>query len=125
MSDVRKDNLGPKEKRIKASLPSNTECSAKLSFKTRLRKRSSNSGDLIKIIVKNEEGLPGAYNPSYSGGRDQDNRGSEPAQGSTLQDPISKIHITKKRLVEWLKVQTLSSNSNTAKKKKKKKKRFF
>jgi hypothetical protein len=34
---------------------------------------------------------------------------------------ISKILITKKGLVEWLKVWALSSNPSTAKKKKKKK----
>jgi hypothetical protein len=31
-----------------------------------------------------------AYNPSYSEGRDQEDRGSKPAQANTLQDPISK-----------------------------------
>jgi hypothetical protein len=44
-----------------------------------------------------------------------------------LQDPISKIPITKKknkkqrggRLVEWLKVKALSSSSSTTKKKEK------
>jgi hypothetical protein len=36
-----------------------------------------------------------AYNPSYSGGRDQEDHGSKPAQASSSQDPISKIPITK------------------------------
>jgi hypothetical protein len=44
-------------------------------------------------------------NPSYSGGRDQEDR--KPAQANSSQDPISKkkkkIH-HKKGLVEWLKV---------------------
>jgi hypothetical protein len=31
-----------------------------------------------------------AYNPSYSGGRDQEDRGSKPAWANSLQDPISK-----------------------------------
>jgi hypothetical protein len=31
-----------------------------------------------------------AYNPSYSGGRDQEDLGLKPAQGSSLRDPISK-----------------------------------
>jgi hypothetical protein len=34
--------------------------------------------------------------PSYSGGRDQENRGSKPAQANSLQDPILKIPNTKK-----------------------------
>jgi hypothetical protein len=29
-------------------------------------------------------------NPSYSGGRDQEDHGSKPAQANSLQDPISK-----------------------------------
>jgi hypothetical protein len=45
-----------------------------------------------------------AYNPSYSGGRDQEDCHSKPAQANSLQDPISKTPITKKGLVEWLKV---------------------
>jgi hypothetical protein len=45
-----------------------------------------------------------ACNPSYSGGRDQEDHSSKPAQ--------AKIG-----LVEWLKVKALSSNPSTAKKK--------
>jgi hypothetical protein len=37
-----------------------------------------------------------ACNPSYSGGRDQEDLGSKPAWANSLQDPISKIPITKK-----------------------------
>jgi hypothetical protein len=47
-----------------------------------------------------------AYNPSYSGGRDQADHGLKPAQANSSQDPISKKNIyiiTKKGLVEWLK----------------------
>jgi hypothetical protein len=29
-------------------------------------------------------------NPNYSGGRDQEDRGSKPAQANSSQDPISK-----------------------------------
>jgi hypothetical protein len=36
-----------------------------------------------------------------------------------LRDPISKKPITKIRLVEWLKVEALSSNPSTAKQNKK------
>jgi hypothetical protein len=43
-------------------------------------------------------------NPSYSGGRDQEDRGSKPARANSSQDPISKNLSQKKRVVEWLKV---------------------
>jgi hypothetical protein len=60
-----------------------------------------------------------ACNPSYSGGRDQEDRGLKPAWANTLRDLIlKKTHHKKKRAeVEWLKVQALSSNPSTAKKK--------
>jgi hypothetical protein len=47
-----------------------------------------------------------AYNPNYSGGRDQEDLGSKPTQANSSQDPILKNSITKKRgaLVKWLKV---------------------
>jgi hypothetical protein len=61
-----------------------------------------------------------ACNPSYSGGRDQKNRGSNPAQANSLRDPIEKP-FTKIGLVEWLKVKAQSSSPSTTKKKKKKK----
>jgi hypothetical protein len=37
-----------------------------------------------------------AYNPSYSGGRDQEDYGSKPVWANSLQDPISKIPNTKR-----------------------------
>jgi hypothetical protein len=63
-----------------------------------------------------------AYNPSYSGGRDQEDHDSKPAQSNSARDPISKKPITKIGLMEWLKVKALSSNLSTAKKKKKERK---
>jgi hypothetical protein len=48
--------------------------------------------------------VPHACNPSYSGDRDQKDRNSKPTQANSLRDPISKYPITKKDLVEWLKV---------------------
>jgi hypothetical protein len=54
-------------------------------------------------------------NLSHSGGRDQEDRGSKPAQASSSRDPILKIPITKKG---WR--SGLSSSPSTAKKKKKK-----
>jgi hypothetical protein len=37
-----------------------------------------------------------AYNPSYSGGKDQEDGGSKPLQANSLRDPIWKIPITKR-----------------------------
>jgi hypothetical protein len=50
-----------------------------------------------------------ACDPSYSGGRDQEDGGSKPAQANSSLDPILKKPITKKKkkkqqLVECLKV---------------------
>jgi hypothetical protein len=42
------------------------------------------------------------YNPSYSGGRDQENQVSRPAWANSSQDPISEKPITKKGLVVWI-----------------------
>jgi hypothetical protein len=50
-----------------------------------------------------------AYNPSYSGGRNQEDHSLKPETLSR------KKHFTKKGLVEWVKVQALSSNPSTAK----------
>jgi hypothetical protein len=65
-----------------------------------------------------------ACNPSYLGGKDQEDCSLKPAQarlaGNSLQDPISKKAIMKKDVVEWLKVYPLSSNPSTAKKQKQK-----
>jgi hypothetical protein len=44
-----------------------------------------------------------ACNPSYSGGRDQEDRSLKPVWENSSRDPISKNPITK-GLVEWLKV---------------------
>jgi hypothetical protein len=62
-------------------------------------------------------------NPNYSGGRDQENWGSKPAQTNSSQKPISRQSFTKIGLVERLKVEALSSSPSTAKKKRKKEKR--
>jgi hypothetical protein len=44
--------------------------------------------------------MPGAsdsgLNPSYSGGRDQEDRGLKPARANSLGDPVLKISITKR-----------------------------
>jgi hypothetical protein len=64
-----------------------------------------------------------AYNPSYSGSRDQEDHNSKPAWVNSSQDPILKIPNTKRagrvaQVVDCLlnKCETLSSNPNTTKK---------
>jgi hypothetical protein len=61
-----------------------------------------------------------ACNPSYSGGRDQEDYSSKPAQANSSSRPYLEKKNHKKGLVEWLKVKALSSNSRTAKKTKQK-----
>jgi hypothetical protein len=58
-----------------------------------------------------------ACNPNYSGDRDQEFKASP--QANSLQYPILKKNHQKNGLVEWLKVQALSSKPSTAKKKNK------
>jgi hypothetical protein len=45
-----------------------------------------------------------ACNPSYSGGREQEDHSSKPALANSWQDPILKKTLHKKGLVEWLKL---------------------
>jgi hypothetical protein len=42
-------------------------------------------------------------NPSYSGGRDQEDHSSKPVGANSPWDPISRKTYHKKGLVEWLK----------------------
>jgi hypothetical protein len=63
-----------------------------------LGKKTNQSVSPSQVLVAH------AYNPSYSGGRDQKDLGSKPAQANSLRDPILKKPLTKKGLVEWLKV---------------------
>jgi hypothetical protein len=56
-----------------------------------------------------------ACNPRSSGGRNQEDRGSKPAQANSSRDPILKKIHHKKGLAEWLKVWALSSNCSTTK----------
>jgi hypothetical protein len=55
-----------------------------------------------------------ACNPSYSGGRDQEDHGFKPVR------PYPEDTHHKKGLPEWLKVKALSSSPSTRRKKKKK-----
>jgi hypothetical protein len=52
-------------------------------------------------------------NPSYSGGRDQEDQGLKPAQANSSARPYFKKTHHKKGLVKWLKVKALSSNPST------------
>jgi hypothetical protein len=56
-----------------------------------------------------------ACNPSYSGGRDQEDGGSKPARVNSLRDPISKKPFTKRagRMVQG---EGLSSSPSTKRK---------
>jgi hypothetical protein len=58
-------------------------------------------------------------NPSYSGGRDQKDRGSKPAWANSSVRPYLEKPFTKIGLGEWLKVKAVSSSPSTEKKKKK------
>jgi hypothetical protein len=65
------------------------------------------------------------YNPSYLGGRDQEDHCSKPAQVHSLRDPISNILNIRKGWLSGSSSESLSSNLSTIKKiKKEKRKRF-
>jgi hypothetical protein len=51
---------------------------------------------LFFLKVLSQVPVAPAYNPSYSGGRDQEDQGLKPALESSLQDPISKKKTTQK-----------------------------
>jgi hypothetical protein len=61
-----------------------------------------------------------ACNPNYSEGRDLEDFGLTSAGGEKfgLREPMLKKPITRKGLVEWLKVKAPSSSPSTKKKKK-------
>jgi hypothetical protein len=57
--------------------------------------------------------------PSYSGGIDQEDHSLKPTQAKSPLRPYPEKTLHKKELVEWLKVQALSSSTSTTKRKKK------
>jgi hypothetical protein len=63
--------------------------------------RQSNHKTLsfFKITLSCQALVPHTCNTRYSGGRDQENCSSKPAQANSLQDPISKKPFTKKK--DW------------------------
>jgi hypothetical protein len=67
-------------------------------------KHRSDDKDFKKVSIAGCQGLAHVCNPSYSGGNDQEDRGSKPAQVNGLKDPILKKILHKKGLVEWFKV---------------------
>jgi hypothetical protein len=63
-----------------------------------------------------------AYNPSCSGGRDQEDQDSKPTWANSSRNYLENT-LHRKELMEWLKVKVLSSSPSTTKKKKEKKKK--
>jgi hypothetical protein len=67
-----------------------------------------------------------ACNPSYSGGKDQEDHSSKPAQANSSKNPILKKNQHKKGLAEWLSsknaclasIETLSATKQEKGKKK-------
>jgi hypothetical protein len=55
-------------------------------------------------IKKSWASVAHTYNPSYSGGRDEEDGSSKSAQPNGSKDPISKENHHKNGLVRWLKV---------------------
>jgi hypothetical protein len=51
---------------------------------------------LLKHSPLSQAPVAHTCNPRYSGGRDQEDHGSKPAQANSLRDPISKILNTNK-----------------------------
>jgi hypothetical protein len=70
---------------------------------------------LHKKHIMSQVPVAHTYNPSYSGGRDQDHS-SRPARANSSREILSWKNPSQKiGLVEWLKVKALSSNSSTTK----------
>jgi hypothetical protein len=61
---------------------------------------------LPPLSIKNQSWalVAQAYDPSYSGSRDQEDHGLKPAWANSSKDPISKKPTTEKGLVQWPKV---------------------
>jgi hypothetical protein len=74
------------------------------------------TGSILPLNVKcGQEPVAHTGNPTYSGGRDQEDHGLKPAQANSCARPYLEKTYHKKGLVEWLKVQALSSNPSTLK----------
>jgi hypothetical protein len=69
-----------------------------------------------KMVFLSQALVADASNPNYSGGRDQEDQGSQPAPANTSKDPISKKALHKNR-ASGVKVKVLSSRPSTTKRK--------
>jgi hypothetical protein len=65
----------------------------------------------LKIYIYGWAPVAHAYNPNYSGGRDQEDHDLKPKQ--TFWETLSQKYPSQKWLVEWLKVKALSSSPST------------
>jgi hypothetical protein len=81
-------------------------------------------GHKVRPYLKNNQHAFGscnpahACNPSYSGGIDQEDRGSKPAGQVVCKNLSQQKPIKKKGLAAWLKEKAMSSNPSATKKKK-------
>jgi hypothetical protein len=60
--------------------------------------------DFLKVINTGLALVAHTCNPSYSGGRDQEDPGSKPTGANSSRDPILKKKASQKGLVKWFKV---------------------
>jgi hypothetical protein len=72
----------------------------------------------FKVLKTSRVLVAPAYNPSYSGGRDQEDRNSKSVPANISRDPISEKNHNRKGLVEWLKVREFKPQYHKKKKKK-------
>jgi hypothetical protein len=63
----------------------------------------SHGADTFKMCILSRALVAHSCNPSYSGGRDQEDRGSKSAGENSARDSIKKTH-HKKGLLEWFRV---------------------
>jgi hypothetical protein len=70
----------------------------------------------VRTVSSSQALVAHTSNPSYSGGRDQEDCNLKPVWANSSQDTILEKPFTRKGLVEWLKVKALSSRLRTTKK---------
>jgi hypothetical protein len=70
---------------------------------------------IFKLTIAKPGTGGSCFNPTYSGGSDQEDHGLKPAQANSSLRPYLEKLLHEKGMVEWLKVQALSS-SHTHKK---------
>jgi hypothetical protein len=67
-------------------------------------RKCTSLGGLLKVLKISWASVAHICNPSYSGGRDQEDRSLKPAWANSLRDLIPKQRNHKKGLAEWLMV---------------------